>query len=317
MISIIIPVYNAGEFLRETVLSVLEQDYKAIELILVNDGSKDDSLSICNELKAADDRIIVIDQPNAGVSTARNNGLKAAKGEYVLFVDADDLLEKDMVSTLYNKAVETSAEIVSCGAALIKDGLVIKEEFGTNQLYTYTREEALKFFLIGNRVNIGVWTKLFKKSVIEDLEFRKNIRINEDKLFIFEALMKANKYVVYDVSKYRYIQRASSATRTFDCRWFDTIDVADLMLDTIRANNANLEFYARINQVKVYYWLLLMMYRNKNSLIEYKYQYDRVVKVLKGAKLFKMRKFLPRNMWMQIFLLKVSEPVLRKIKVKG
>ena len=192
MISIIIPVYNAGEFLRETVWSVLEQDYKAIELILVNDGSKDDSLSICNELKASDDRIIVIDQPNAGVSTARNNGLKAAKGEYVLFIDADDLLEKDMVSTLYNKAVETSAEIVSCGAALIKDGLVIKEEFGTNQLYTYTREEALKFFLIGNRVNIGVWTKLFKKSVIEDLEFRKNIRINEDKLFIFEALLKAN-----------------------------------------------------------------------------------------------------------------------------
>ena len=317
MISIIIPVYNAGEFLRETVLSVLEQDYKAIELILVNDGSKDDSLSICNELKASDDRIIVIDQPNAGVSTARNNGLKAAKGEYVLFIDADDLLEKDMVSTLYNKAIETSADIVSCGAALIKDGVVIKEEFGTNKLYTYDNEEALKFFLIGNKVNIGVWTKLFKKSLIDDLEFRKNIRINEDKLFIFEALMKANKYVVYDVSKYKYIQRNSSATRTFDSRWFDTIDVADLMFDTIKSKKGSLEFFAKINQIKVYYWLLLMMYRNKNSLTEYKEQYNRTVKVLKKAKLFKIRKFLPRNMWLQIMLLKISEPLLRKIKVKG
>lgn len=317
MISIIIPVYNAGEFLRETVWSVLEQDYKAIELILVNDGSKDDSLSICNELKASDDRIIVIDQPNAGVSTARNNGLKAAKGEYVLFIDADDLLEKDMVSTLYNKAIETSADIVSCGAALIKDGVVIKEEFGTNKLYTYDNEEALKFFLIGNKVNIGVWTKLFKKSLIDDLEFRKNIRINEDKLFIFEALMKANKYVVYDVSKYKYIQRNSSATRTFDSRWFDTIDVADLMLDTIKSKKGSLEFFAKINQIKVYYWLLLMMYRNKNSLTEYKEQYNRTVKVLKNAKLFKIRKFLPRNMWLQIMLLKISEPLLRKIKVKG
>lgn len=317
MISIIIPVYNAGEFLRETVLSVLEQDYKAIELILVNDGSKDDSLSICNELKASDDRIIVIDQPNAGVSTARNNGLKAAKGEYVLFIDADDLLEKDMVSTLYNKAIETSADIVSCGAALIKDGVVIKEEFGTNKLYTYDNEEALKFFLIGNKVNIGVWTKLFKKSLIDDLEFRKNIRINEDKLFIFEALMKANKYVVYDVSKYKYIQRNSSATRTFDSRWFDTIDVADLMFDTIKSKKGSLEFFAKINQIKVYYWLLLMMYRNKNSLTEYKEQYNRTVKVLKNAKLFKIRKFLPRNMWLQIMLLKISEPLLRKIKVKG
>lgn len=317
MISIIIPVYNAGEFLRETVWSVLEQDYKAIELILVNDGSKDDSLSICNELKASDDRIIVIDQPNAGVSTARNNGLKAAKGEYVLFIDADDLLEKDMVSTLYNKAIETSADIVSCGAALIKDGVVIKEEFGTNKLYTYDNEEALKFFLIGNKVNIGVWTKLFKKSLIDDLEFRKNIRINEDKLFIFEALMKANKYVVYDVSKYKYIQRNSSATRTFDSRWFDTIDVADLMFDTIKSKKGSLEFFAKINQIKVYYWLLLMMYRNKNSLTEYKEQYNRTVKVLKNAKLFKIRKFLPRNMWLQIMLLKISEPLLRKIKVKG
>lgn len=317
MISIIIPVYNAGEFLRETVWSVLEQDYKAIELILVNDGSKDDSLSICNELKASDDRIIVIDQPNAGVSTARNNGLKAAKGEYVLFIDADDLLEKDMVSTLYNKAIETSADIVSCGAALIKDGVVIKEEFGTNKLYTYDNEEALKFFLIGNKVNIGVWTKLFKKSLIDDLEFRKNIRINEDKLFIFEALMKANKYVVYDVSKYKYIQRNSSATRTFDSRWFDTIDVADLMFDTIKSKKGSLEFFAKINQIKVYYWLLLMMYRNKNSLTEYKEQYNRTVKVLKKAKLFKIRKFLPRNMWLQIMLLKISEPLLRKIKVKG
>ena len=129
--------------------------------------------------------------------------------------------------------------------------------------------------------------------------------------------MKANKYVVYDVSKYKYIQRNSSATRTFDSRWFDTIDVADLMLDTIKSKKGSLEFFAKINQIKVYYWLLLMMYRNKNSLTEYKEQYNRTVKVLKKAKLFKIRKFLPRNMWLQIMLLKISEPLLRKIKVKG
>ena len=317
MISIIIPVYNAGEYLRDTVQSVLEQDYKSIEVILVNDGSTDDSLTICNELKVIDNRIIVISQQNAGVSTARNNGMKVAKGEYILFIDADDLLEKDMVSTLYNKAVETSAEIVSCGAALIKDGLVIKEEFGTDEFHTYNNEEALKYFLIGDRVNIGVWTKLFKKSVIKDLEFKKNIRINEDKLFIFEALMKTNKFVVYDVSKYNYIQRDFSVTRIFDSRWFDTIDVADLMLNIIKQEKNDLEFYARINQIKVYYWLLLMMYRNKNSLLEYKDQYDKIIKVLKKTNLCKMHRFLSRNMFLQIMLLKISEPLLRKIKVRG
>lgn len=317
MISIIIPVYNAANYLIETVESVLNQDYQDMEIILVNDGSTDHSLSLCKEMQLKDTRIKVIDQKNAGVSVARNNGMKASKGEYLLFIDADDLLEKDMVSTLYNKAVETGADIVSCGAALVKDGVVIREEFGTNKLYTYNNEEALKFFLTGNRVNIGVWTKLFKRSAIEGIEYRKNIRINEDKLFIFEALMKANKYVVYDVSKYKYIQRESSATRTFDARWFDTIDVADQMVEMIRNEKEDLLFWAQINQIKVYYWLLLMMYRNKKSIDEYADQYRRTVKLLKTAKLCKIRKYVSRNMWIQILMLKISEPLLRFMKAKG
>lgn len=317
MISIIIPVYNAAEYLEETVQSVLNQDYREFEIILVNDGSKDNSLEICQKLKDSDERIKIINQDNSGVSTARNNGMNAAKGEYVLFIDADDLLEKDMLSTLYNKAIETDADIVSCGAAIVKDGVIIREEFGTNKQYEYTNEEALKFFLIGSKVNIGVWTKLFKKSLIEGISYRKDIRINEDKLYIFEALMNADKYIVYDVSKYNYIQRESSATRTFDERWFDTIDVADEMLEIIKKEKRDLQFWAEINQVKVYYWLLLMMYRNKTSLKEYANQYKRTVKLLKSAKLFKMKEYLPRNMWMQILLLKISEPLLRTIKVKG
>lgn len=139
-----------------------------------------------------------------------------------------------MLSVLYEKAIETDADIVSCGAAIVKDGMVIREEFGTNKLYTYSRDEAIKFFLIGNNVNIGVWTKLFKAKTIKGIEYDKAIRINEDKLFIFEALMKAEKYVVYDVSKYNYIQREVSATRKFDDRWFDTLDVADYMLELIK-----------------------------------------------------------------------------------
>lgn len=317
MISIIIPVFNASKYLKETVLSVMNQDYKDIEIILINDGSTDDSLSICKELQLMDSRIIVISQENEGVSAARNHGKKVAKGEYILFIDADDFLEKDMISTLYQKAVETEADIVSCGAAIVKDGKVIREEFGTNELYIYDKIEALKFFLIGNRVNIGVWTKLFKKSLVDDIEYQSDIRINEDKLFIFEALMRAEKYVVYDVSKYQYIQREDSATRTFDSRWFDTIDVADQMLEEIKENQRELLFWAQINQIKVYYWLILMLYRNKNAIDTYKEQYDRTVKVLKNAKLLKIRKYLTKNMWLQILLLKISEPLLRFIKERG
>lgn len=317
MISVIIPVYNSEKYLKSTIQSVIEQDYRDIEIILVNDGSTDDSLSICKQLQSDDSRIHIINQENSGVSAARNNGIRHAHGEYLIFIDADDLMDKDMLSVLYEKAIETDADIVSCGAAIVKDGMVIREEFGTNKLYTYSRDEAIKFFLIGNNVNIGVWTKLFKAKTIKGIEYDKAIRINEDKLFIFEALMKAEKYVVYDVSKYNYIQREVSATRKFDDRWFDTLDVADYMLELIKKEKPELLRWAEINQIKVYYWLLLMLFRNHDAVEMYSKQYNRVVCLLKKAKLLKISKYISRNMFLQILLIKVSEPLFKRIKGRG
>ena len=173
MISVIVPVYNAEKYIRETIHSILNQDFADFEILLINDGSKDKSLEICNELALKYPQIRVFDQKNSGVSAARNKGLLEARGEYIAFADADDLLEKDMLSTLYNCAKEYNADVVSCGAGLVEDGKIIKEEYGTNTIKVYDSNEALKFFLAGNRVNIGVWTKLFKKDLIKDITFLK------------------------------------------------------------------------------------------------------------------------------------------------
>lgn len=317
MISIIVPVYNAEKYLAETIQSIMAQDYQNFELILINDGSKDRSLDICNEFAQRYLQIRVIDQKNSGVSAARNKGLLEAKGEYIAFADADDLMENDMLSALIKCADEYGADVVSCGAGLVEDGKIVKEEYGTNTLTEYDSNEALKFFLIGNRVNIGVWTKLFKKELLEGITFSADKRINEDKLFIFDALMKANKFVVHDVTKYLYCKREESATtRAFDDRWFDSLDIADEILERIGKEKKDLSMYAQVNQIKSYYWILLKMYRTQGVMDAYAEQYQRVVAKLKKSNVWALRKYLTKNMFTQILLLQISEPLLRKMKQK-
>lgn len=317
MISIIVPVYNAEKYIRETINSILNQDFTDYELVLVNDGSKDNSLEICREYEHKYPQIHVFDQKNSGVSAARNKGICEARGEYIAFADADDLLEKDMLSVLYKCAIEYNADVVSCGAGLVEDGKIVKEEYGTNTLKVYDTDEALRFFLIGNQVNIGVWTKLFKRELVDGIKFLEDKRINEDKFFIFEALMKAKSLVVYDVTKYLYCKREGSATmKTFDARWFDSLDIADLIVSRIFGEKADLINYAKINQIKSYYWLLLKMYRTQGVIDTYTDQYKRIVKKLKQSNVWKIRKYLTTNMFTQILLLQISEPILRMMKQK-
>lgn len=113
-ISVIVPVYNSGKYLRECIDSILAQTFSDFELILIDDGSTDDSPAICDEYAARDHRIHVIHQPNSGVSAARNAGIEAAKGQWIMFVDSDDMIKPDMVQTLLDEAERTDADIVTC-----------------------------------------------------------------------------------------------------------------------------------------------------------------------------------------------------------
>ena len=116
MISIIVPVYNCERFLDRCVESLVAQTCSEIEILLVNDGSKDGSLAVCRKWEARDKRVIVIDRPNGGVSAARNAGLDRARGDYIAFVDADDYVESTMYEKLVGVARERGADLVFCGA---------------------------------------------------------------------------------------------------------------------------------------------------------------------------------------------------------
>ena len=115
-VSVIVPVYNAEKFISRCITSILEQTIKEIEIIVVNDGSTDQSAEIINSFESLDHRIIHISQPNQGVSTARNAGLRCASGEFIGFVDADDWIEPNMFETLYALSIQHSADLVICNA---------------------------------------------------------------------------------------------------------------------------------------------------------------------------------------------------------
>ena len=120
-VSVIIPVYNVEKYLRECLNSVINQTLKDIEIILVDDGSTDSSLSICQEYAKKDDRIIVLTQQNQGAAVARNNGIKIAKGEYLSILDSDDYFDLSMLEKLYNKAVKDDLDITICRAQALND----------------------------------------------------------------------------------------------------------------------------------------------------------------------------------------------------
>lgn len=226
LVSVIVPVYNVETYLKETVLSIIHQTYKNIEIILINDGSNDSSGQICDQLAEEDSRVIVKHVENSGVSHARNLGLDVSKGEFISFVDADDTLETDMIAKMVNTAVEQHVDIVISNYLKYYSHSKKAEKYITTYQGFYegdTFRDSVKNDYFSNNPNsfhTVCWSKLLKKSVIKDnnIRFDTNLKYGEDTLFIFECVMSADRFYVMDDNylAYKYVQREESATSKFE-----------------------------------------------------------------------------------------------------
>ena len=189
LISVIIPIYNCEKVLKRCVESVINQTYKNIEIILVDDGSQDNSLKICKEYEANNKNVLVISQKNSGPSSARNLGLKNANGEYIGFVDSDDYIDSEMFQKLYVSCTTNAADISICNYI---------KEYDENKLIhnekiencTCSGKKACLDFLLKSQVNWGIWNKLYKASLIKEknILFDQKLRIGEDGLFNFNII---------------------------------------------------------------------------------------------------------------------------------
>lgn len=170
LISIIIPVYNVAPFLSQCIQSVLDQTYTHLEVIIVDDGSTDESPAICDKFAKLDTRIKVIHKKNGGQSDARNAGLDIASGDLIGFVDSDDWIENDMYETLYNLLSKYQADISAC-AHYIEYGTKIKAAFESKEIITFNHKDAMMALIKDKIIRNYVWEKLYKRELFNNLRF--------------------------------------------------------------------------------------------------------------------------------------------------
>lgn len=213
LISIIIPIYNSEKYLKKGIDSILNQTYKNIELLLIDDGSKDNSKEICKNYEKNDNRIKYFYKKNSGVSDTRNYGLKKATGEYIMFIDSDDYIDKNYIECMYKSLKNYKVNISISGFELddFKYKKIKSINYGKTKLYN---QEEIFIDYINNRIFSSSCKMLIKKSIINNL-FETNLKYGEDFLFSY-YLTKNNNFVYVNNTGYHYYQNNNSATHEID-----------------------------------------------------------------------------------------------------
>jgi glycosyltransferase involved in cell wall biosynthesis len=228
LISIIIPAYNAEKYLTAALESVCRQTYDPLEILVINDGSTDQTKDIADNYAEKDDRIRVIHIANQGVSHARNLGIEEASGDYLFFLDADDYLESEAMEQYMQAAVRNDADIVTAPYFELLDGGIMRirsrvEDY-REELKQY--KDPLRLFLNTDFIIWGVWGKLFRRSAIGEIRFAEEIRVAEDLLFTESVLQNCHGLGVVPTPQYIYRVHASSVMgQKFSKKNLDTIKV--------------------------------------------------------------------------------------------
>lgn len=239
LISIIIPCYNLQNYIKRTLDSVFTQTLSDIEVIAVNDGSKDQTGQILDEYKEKEKRLTVLHKKNEGVTKARLDGIKAAAGDYIGFVDGDDIIDSDMFEHLYNNAIKYSADISHCGYRVTtEDG--IRYLYNTEKTVIQTRAQGITDLLQGAFIEPGLCNKIYRTVLFDKLlaseKLDSDIVINEDLLMNFYLFSLSTKSIYEDFCPYNYIKREGSASQS-DARYIDyaqPIEVREIILDACK-----------------------------------------------------------------------------------
>ena len=254
-VSIVIPVYNCGMLIERCVKSILNQTFKDFELIIVNDGSKDDTAQKCDKLAAQDSRIRVFHNKNKGVSNARNTGMNNAKGRYIQFVDADDYIKPEMTEMLVDAMEREEADLVICGYTKFQDGKMKKIANG-NYIYDLKNDSASHFFDLYNNWLINMpWNKLYKKSLIKK-KFNESMNLGEDLIFNLDYMLGVDKIAVMDYCGYEYLfVNGTSLAGTFNVNKLETSKflhkrVTDFALNYLKAKNNEVKDCAFLQEVR-------------------------------------------------------------------
>ncbi len=224
-VSVIVPAYNTEKYISKCIESLRNQSYQEIEILLINDGSIDETLSICRRYEKEDKRIRVIDKENTGVSNTRNIGLKECTGDYVIFVDSDDYMSEDYISTLVLTLEESHSQMVCVEYSLVNEN----EEYSTHESILkngeskcFKAKEAINLMVNKNAYQGYLWNKIFIKDILikNNIFFDERIKIWEDMLFCLRYLFVIDSVTYINVPLYYYVQRSNSLMKSHT-NWFE------------------------------------------------------------------------------------------------
>lgn len=242
-VSVIVPVYNVEKYLDKCLNSLVNQTLKDIEIIVINDGSTDNSEKIIKKYQKKHKNIKYIKKNNGGVSEARNVGLEQATGEYIGFLDSDDWLEENMYEKLYNKAKKEDFDIVACDTQAI---------FPTKK--TYISSNIKNDYVKNTELMIDayavIWNKIYKKEIIKDIKFKKDMNFCEDVEFLYMVYSKVKKIGVLKEPLHNYLQREGSLTYVYDEKLYKLIEAMD---DVVEYYKKNKIYYKYKNELEYTY----------------------------------------------------------------
>lgn len=267
-ISVVVPAYNIEKYISDCLISIQNQTYKNIEVIVINDGSTDGTLDVIKNTIQDDDRFIIIDQKNTGVSVARKNGIEKSTGEYIGFIDGDDTIEPNMFQRLIYNALKYNADISHCGHIVVYPNKKIPF-YGTGKLTEQDNFTGLKDLLDGAFIEPGLCNKLFNRKLFKNINYDelKDIKNNEDLLLNFYLFSESQKSVHEDFCPYHYIQRAGSASNSQinEHQLFDPLKVISIIAEKV-SDNRELFKIAYSRKIRQYIRIITAEIKNNPEL---------------------------------------------------
>lgn len=202
LISVILPIYNVEQWVKESLQSVCDQDYRNLEIVVINDGSKDSSRAICEQIAKQDSRVVIIDQENGGLSAARNSGIEKSQGEYIVFVDSDDLISRNHISSLY-KCMQSHETMIACTVMTRFEGEFNAAKDEPMICQVYSSEDAVKEIFYQGRFDSCAQAKIYARELWDDVRFPVGY-LHEDLPTTYKVFLKAKSIAFFDSTTYGY-----------------------------------------------------------------------------------------------------------------
>lgn len=254
-ISVIVPVYNVEQYLERCVDSIINQTYTNLEIILVNDGSTDNSGKLCDKLAKKDERIRVIHKENGGLSDARNRGIDEAESDLVGFIDSDDYIDSDMYEVLLKNLNNTDADLSMCALYDVYNNTP-EAQVTNKETWELSSEQAIKMVMEAKILSVTAVNKLYRKSLFSDLKFEVG-KIAEDAFIMIKLLDKCEKIVATNEKKYYYVHRENSiTTQKFSTKFLNVIEAYEQNSNIILEKYPKLKDVAQTRMNWAYFYVL-------------------------------------------------------------